>query len=114
MATSNFFRPNDADRLWAYLDERQKELAKTDPFVSTLPDNKEIKAIGVFIVEALRHRKKEGEIGSVYFDVKDPKEPTDGVFRSVQPVWLTEDLREFPLYQTLSQDLSELIEWMVG
>ena len=114
MEIFNRFQPNDSDRLWAYLDEAQKQLAIYDPFVSKLPDSKEVKAIGVMLIEALRTRNKAAEISCLYFDVPDPKNPTNGVFRSVMPVWLTEDLKEYGLYQTLSQDLADLVLEMVG
>lgn len=113
MTVSNFFRPNDAERLWAYLDGVQKQLALRDPFISTLPENKEVRAIAVMLVEALVHAGKPHYVQLLYFDVKDSKAPTDGVFRIRDYEDLTEHFKEYPLAQTLSQDLTELIEWMI-
>lgn len=111
--TSNFFKPNDTERLWAYLDSAQKDMAIYDSFVSALPNRKEIQALAILLIEALRYRGYQHLIPLMYFDVKDPKQPADGVFRVPNYDCLTEDFKEYPLAQTLTQDLTELAEWMI-
>lgn len=111
--TYNHFDSKASDRLWAYLDGVQKQLALRDPFISTLPESKEVRALAVMVVESLVHAGKPHYVQLLYFDVKDSKEPTNGVFKIRDYQLLTEHFKEYPLAQTLTQDLTELVEWMI-
>lgn len=109
----NNFTEDDADRLWEYLDESQKQLSKTDDFILTLPKRKEIIAIALLIIEALKEADRNHLIPSLYFDVKESTKPYQGVFRIPHYDLITEHFKECSQCQTLTQELTELVEWMI-
>ncbi|MEG3922924.1 hypothetical protein QUA07_27980 [Microcoleus sp. T3_A4] len=109
----NNFTEDDADRLWEYLDESQKKLAEKDEFLLSLPKRKEIIAIGILIIEALKEADRTHLISSLYFDISDSKYPHQGVFRIPHYHLITEHWKECSQCQSLTQDLTELIEWMI-
>lgn len=109
----NKFTKEDADRLWEYLEEDQIELTETDKFICSLPKRKELKAIAVLVIESLKEAQLVHFIPALYFDTKDPKQPHQGVFRIAHYELLTEHFKECGQCQTLTQDLTELIEWMI-
>lgn len=113
MNNPNKFTRQDADALWEYLEEDQIELIQTDRFICSLPKRKELQAIAVLVIEALKEAELVHLVPALYFDAKNPKQPHQGVFRIPHYDLLTEHFKECGQCQTLTQDLTELIEWMI-
>lgn len=111
--TPNKFSADDADRLWQYLTEEQKQVTEIDPFIKTLPNRKELKAIAVLLIEALRDAQLPRYIPLLFLEVKDPTQPCQGIFRIPHYHLLTEHWKECGQCQTLQQDLTELVENMI-
>lgn len=109
---NNKFTREDADRLFAYLEEDQIELISSNKFIYELPQRKELKAIAVLLIEALREAGVGHLIPSLYFDAPSPHS-AHGVFRIPHYDLLTEHWKECGQCQTLEQDLTELVECMI-
>lgn len=109
---TNKFTREDADRLFAYLEEDQIETIELNDFISTLPQRKEIKAIAVLLIEALKEAGLDHLIPTLYFDAPSPHS-AHGVFRIPHYNLLTEHWKQCGQCQTLEQDLTELVECMI-
>lgn len=113
MNNPNKFTKEDAQSIWEYLKDDQIKLIQSDKFICDLPKHKELQAIAVLLTEALREAKLVHLIPTLYFDVKDTKQPHQGVFRVPHYDLLTEHFKECGQCQTLTQHLTELVEWMI-
>lgn len=109
---NNKFSRADADRLFAYLEEDQIETVELNDFIATLPQRKELKAIAVLLMEALKEAGVEHLIPNLYFDAPSTNS-AHGVFRIPHYDLLTEHWKECGQCQTLEQDLSELVYDMI-
>lgn len=108
----NKFTKEDAHRLWAYLEEDQIESIELNSFIQNLPRRKEVQAIAILLIEAMKEAHVEHLIPMLYFDTKTPGS-AQGVFRVPHYSLLTEHWKECGQCQTLTQDLTELVENMI-
>ena len=111
--TPNKFSTDDADRLWQYLTDEQRHFTETDPFIRSLPNRKELKAIAVLLTESLKEADLVHMIPFLFLEVKDHSQPHQGIFRISHYHLLTEHWKECGQCQTLQQDLTELAENMI-
>lgn len=109
----NQFSANDADRLWDCLTEDQKFIIETDLFIQSLPVRKELKAIAVLVIEALKDAHLPHYVPLLVFDAPDSKQPHQGIFRIPRYTLLTEHWKQCPHCQTLQQDLTLLVQNMI-
>lgn len=108
----NKFTKEQANRLWEYLEEDQIVSIQLSFFIQGLPRKKEIQAIAILLIEAMRESNVAHLIPALYFDNKKLGS-VQGVFRVPHYSLLTEHWKECGQCQTLTQDLTELVEDMI-
>jgi hypothetical protein len=125
LTTMQHFTSDTADQLWAYLTPEQQLIATMPvglvpltyslylrPLLDSLPlQRKELIAIAILLHDALQRLGFSYLMPSLTFEVVNSAHPHIGVFTIYGFDYLTETWKEHPQCQTLTQELTELVEW---